>query len=334
MASTSGGGTSSSSETPVPDVAPAELACPVCAALVSESPWIPSGRWARVRSEEDDSCFVVAPKVHAAVLDNSDWEELSQLVEAARASTGCQTTFAPLWADDHGHVCFAIRVMSRETHPSLDSRVNTDKVTVPATDLYATVRLVLGLLRRCQRLSLYRPAVRVWARNENTNRRRAQVAPIYVLACSIVLLSLLFSSELWADNRKFELLAVAIGAYRMVDIVSFHSLLLLSRSATDNTVAGYERNLILLGGNLMEISLICAIWFRAAGSPTALEAWYNGFLTATLVSAPAASQSLAGPPAETAVPAVLTVAAAIVLLLGGLSTLLSLIGRKFGEYGG
>ena len=266
------------------------------------------------------------------MLDNSDWEELSQLVQAARVSTGRPTTVAPLSGDDHGHVCFAIRVRSSETHPSGNSQVNTDKVTVAATDRYATVRLVLGLLRGCQRLSLYRPVVRVWARNENTNRRRAQVAPIYVLACSVVLLLLLFSSAFWADTRGFELLAVAIGAYRMVDIVSFHGLLLLSRSAADNTVAGYERSLVLLGGNVMEISLICAIWFRAAGSPTALEAWYNGFLTATLVSAPAASRSLAGPPAETAVPAILTVVAALVLLLGGLSTLLSLIGRKFGEY--
>lgn len=177
--------------------------------------------------------------------------------------------------------------------------------------------------------------MRVWARRENSNRRRAQVAPVYVLCWLTFLVAVLFAGQIWTGSTVGTALVLSIATYRLTDVFSLHAVVLLSRSQDHTTVGGYERNLIMLAWNVLELSLICGLWLRAGGAPSALSAWYGGFTTATLAgaaSAPSGSPALAGPAFEAAVGTVMTLATAVILFLGGAATLISLIGRKFQEY--
>ncbi len=206
----------------------------------------------------------------------------------------------------------------------------TDRTAVVAG--YSFVESVLAGLATIQRMSLYGPIVRAWARNDDTNRRRAQVAPAYTLGWLFLAALILLVSSVWASATLPALLAVAIATYRFVDIVSFHVRLLLSRHPDQTTVASLDRSLILLTCNVVELSVLSGIWLRAAGVASSTGAWFSGFLLTTLVSTPKGQYVSSTAGTEIDLATVATICGALILLIGGAALLIGLIGQRFREH--
>jgi hypothetical protein len=198
---------------------------------------------------------------------------------------------------------------------------------------YAFVDAVVGIIAALQRLSLYGPLLSTWARNEDTNRRRAQVAPAYVLGWLLVDLALLLSSPVWLESSLATIVAVAIAGYRYLDIVLYQLRIMLSRGPEQTVLAAFDRSLILLAFNVVELSLLSGTWLRAAGLASTTGAWFAGFLLTTLMSTPSKARTLsAAAGTEVNLATVATICGALVLLLGGLTLLIGLIGQKFHEF--
>jgi hypothetical protein len=202
-----------------------------------------------------------------------------------------------------------------------------------ASAQYAFVDAVVAVIAALQRCSLYGPLLSAWARNEDTNRRRAQVAPAYVLGWLLVDLALLLSSPVWLESSLATIVAVAIAGYRYLDIVLYQLRIMLSRGPEQTVLAAFDRSLILLAFNVVELSLLSGIWLRAAGLANTTGAWFAGFLLTTLMSTPSNVRTLSSTAGtEVNLATVATICGALVLLLGGLTLLIGLIGQKFHEF--
>lgn len=198
---------------------------------------------------------------------------------------------------------------------------------------YAFVNAVLGMIDFAQRISLYGPLLRLWSRRENTNRRRAQVAPAYVSGWLLLDFALLFTSPLWIGSEPASIACAAVAGYRFLDIVLFQLEVMLSRRPEHKVFAAFERSLILLALNVIELTLISGVWLRASGLGGTTGAWFAGFMLTTLISAPDKSPALgsvAGTEVDLA--SVATVCGALLLLIGGLGLLIGLLAQKFREY--
>lgn len=92
-------------------------------------------------------------------------------------------------------------------------------------------------------------------------------------------------------------------------------------------VVSRERNVVFLALNLLEIVFISAILFRAAGKPGSLSgSWFDSFFLVTQLSFPSEDGALWQQVAK-----VIVEISSLILLLGGLSALVDLIGGKFRE---
>jgi hypothetical protein len=220
--------------------------------------------------------------------------------------------------------------------PKRDSKHTGDRsppAPDPASARYAFVDAVVSAIAALQRLSLYGPLLRTWARKEDTNRRRAQVAPAYVLGWLLVDLAMLLSSRSWLESSLATVAVVAIAGYRFLDIVLYQLRLMLSRGPEQTVLAAFDRSLILLAFNVVELSLLSGIWLRAAGLANTTGSWFAGFLLTTLMATPSRVASLSSTArTEVNVATVATICGALVLLLGGLTLLIGLIGQKFHEF--
>ncbi|HEX3910133.1 MAG TPA: hypothetical protein VHW67_05465 [Solirubrobacteraceae bacterium] len=200
---------------------------------------------------------------------------------------------------------------------------------------YAFVEAVLGGIDAAQRISLYGPLLKVWSRKENTNRRRAQVAPAYVIGWLLFDALLLFASPLWIGSEVASIVCAAIAGYRFLDIVLFQLEVMLSRKPEHKVFAAFERSLILLALNVVELTLISGVWLRAAGLGGTTASWFAGFLLTTLMGTPDKPSGYgvtAG--TETDIATVATICGALLLLVGGVGLLIGLLSQKFREYPG
>lgn len=117
------------------------------------------------------------------------------------------------------------------------------------------------------------------------------------------------------------MLAVAFGAYRYVLLVLWWLLFLFDHEFT--RVVRFERNLLLLILNIVELSLVGAVFIAAASGEGRGGAWFDAFSVLTFYNLPgggfgrsAASVALA--------------CSALLLVAGGLSVILSKVATKFG----
>ena len=208
-----------------------------------------------------------------------------------------------------------------------------------ATPTYKFVTVVVAALSIPRRVSPYRLAVRLWAHGDATdspeaNSRRAQVAPVYVMVWMAVELALLFASQRWAGVHWAEIVVACVGGWRFIEIATYQAVIVLSRQREHSVLAAFERSLILLAFNVIEFSLLCAVWLRAAGFGSATRSWFNGFLLVTLSGLPPEAASLSErATTEIDIVTVAGTAGAVLLIVCGVALLVGLIGQKFREFG-
>ena len=130
----------------------------------------------------------------------------------------------------------------------------------------------------------------------------------------------------WTETPEWvRWLIVLLPMYRLWDIVRWWVDLLIDRR--HYTVVSRERNVIFLALNLLEIIFICAILFRAAGKPSSLSgSWFDSFFLVTQLNFPSEDTAFWEQVAKAVIEG-----SSLVLLLGGLSALVDLIGRKLRE---
>jgi hypothetical protein len=122
---------------------------------------------------------------------------------------------------------------------------------------------------------------------------------------------------------------VLVPVYRLLDILRWWLDLIFDRR--HYLVVARERNLIFLALNLLEIVFVGAILFRATGvSGSVSGCWYASFFLVTQLNLPEGTtfwQQASKALVETS---------SLVLLLGGLSALVDLVGSKLreGPWGG
>ena len=149
----------------------------------------------------------------------------------------------------------------------------------------------------------------------------------YVLAWIGVLFLILATSFAWADSNRALLIAMTlVPAYRAFDVLRWYADFLLDKR--HNHVLSPERNLLFVVVNLVEATLIGAIWLRASGAvASAGSAAYRSFALVTQLELPA----VAGGWAKAAV--VVTEVMALTLLFGGVAVLIAEVQRKVASTG-
>jgi hypothetical protein len=316
--------------------------------------WLLGNRGTEANGERD-ACLVLRPRAERSSVSGLTLAErrelgglLGPLASAVTELTGdgCVTVaYADDSADPRVYVELSARHGARAAplgaaDPAALARTATAQLTREqrgsrdATH-YAFVDAVVGVIAALQRLSLYNLALRAWARKENTNRRRAQVAPAYVLGWLAADTALLFSSPAWVSSSSASAVCAAIAAYRFLDIVLFQIRIMLSRGPEQTVLAAFDRSLIMLAINVVELTLISGVWLRASGIGSTTGAWFSGFMLTTFVGTPEKPSPLTSTMGtEIDLTTVATVSGALVLLVGGLGLLIGLIGQKFREYEG
>ena len=137
------------------------------------------------------------------------------------------------------------------------------------------------------------------------------------------------SSLLWFDFKAgyrwlIVLLPVLVPVYRLLDILRWWLSFIFDRR--HNLVVAWERNLIFLALNLLEIVFVGAILFRATGVASSLSGcWYKSFFLVTQLNLPV------GTTFWQQASMTLVEISSLVLLLGGLSALIDSVGRKLRE---
>jgi hypothetical protein len=148
----------------------------------------------------------------------------------------------------------------------------------------------------------------------------------YALAALLILVAFLSTSASWRDTPVLtRSLIVVVPLYRLWDIVRWWVDLLVDRR--HYMVVSRERNLIFLALNLLEVVFVGAILFSASGvSRSTSGAWFDSFFLVTQLAFPTHGSTFWGNAATA-----LIEFSSLVLLLGGLSTLVDLIGSKLKE---
>jgi diadenosine tetraphosphate (Ap4A) HIT family hydrolase len=292
--------------------------------------------------------FVLQTKHHRkAVADLSDAEQdefgrlLPALSKAIENFTGATHTYAAIF-NELGHV-----------HVHLVPRFNGDLATGPAlfstaaprgiarrvsdtalagiaeqatfdtgNEPHAVVRCVVALHRWFDRhASPYGPLSRqLWSRRWSG----AAFAPVYVGMWLVVLAGLLAIDGVRHLPWWMRLFTAFVAGFRWVDAVLYEVGILLDRS--QNWLSGFERSVILAGANLVEVSLIGAIWLLALEWGPGLGAtWLHSFSLVTLSGAPIYQGT------GTAVAQVATLGGGLVFLGGAIALLLGGLGDRMRE---
>jgi diadenosine tetraphosphate (Ap4A) HIT family hydrolase len=169
------------------------------------------------------------------------------------------------------------------------------------------------------RLSPYGPLVEsVWRRDP------AAFAPVYVLLWLLALAALLAISTIDGLPTWLRVVISAAAAFRWVDAVLYELGVLLDRS--QNFLAGFERSVLLAGANLIELSLIGAIWLVNLGwGPTVGPTWLHTFGLVTLSGSPEYTSAAA------AIAQALTLGGGLLFLGGAIALLLGALGDRVRE---
>jgi hypothetical protein len=228
-----------------------------------------------------------------------------------------------------------------EKSTALTKRPPEASVTNPAQNPYANpdriTRCIVWLLNVVERVTVYEllygqvfaPIRGWWERKRKKNS--GDKPPVGGYAWFYVAVGLVYLSLVLAFGWGAWLLIVLLPALRLFDLVRWYADLLLDRG--HHSLVSSERSLFFVFLNLIEITLIAAIWLRA-GQPdgSGSSALYDSFLLVTQLDAP---HGLAGLWVKLGIVAV--EAAALVLLAGGVALLVAEIGEKLrvtGEWQG
>jgi hypothetical protein len=156
--------------------------------------------------------------------------------------------------------------------------------------------------------------------------RTEYLAYPYVIGWLVVLAATLLTSRWWSTAEVAVAIVVVLAAYRGFDITRWWIDFLLDRKHW--AVVSAERNLVFVAVNLAEVAIIGAIWLRAAdAASTAGTAMFQGF---TLVT------QLGYPQADTAwskIAIAVTEFMALLLLFGGVTSLLAVVADKIRQSG-
>lgn len=165
---------------------------------------------------------------------------------------------------------------------------------------------------------LLRLARRRWA------NARIGFAYVYVAGWALILLAALGTGRYWAGSW-WAAVAVFAAAWRTLDIARWWSDFLLDRR--HRVLVSRERNLVCLILNLFEVTLAGAVFFRATGIfHTAHDAWFGALFEATQLGLPDGTNHFWNAVAVAAVEVT-----SLLLLLGGLGTLVGIISAKVGD---
>jgi hypothetical protein len=159
-----------------------------------------------------------------------------------------------------------------------------------------------------------------------TRYKNALFAYKYVGWALVGLGAFFVTSIWWTETPEWaRWIIVFLPMYRLWDIIRWWVDLLIDRR--HYSVVSRERNVVFLALNLLEIIFIGAILFRAAGMPGSLSgSWFDSFFLVTQLSFPSKDTAFWQQLAK-----MIIEASSLVLLLGGLSALVDLIGRKLKE---
>jgi diadenosine tetraphosphate (Ap4A) HIT family hydrolase len=226
-----------------------------------------------------------------------------------------------------------------------DAARQDSRVTGRSQEPSPIVRRVVAGLDRCQKLMPYDPLLRRWrgplprdpeappfrpaiertlarAGQPSGERSSADAATVYVGLWLVVLIGLALFSVLWPNGLAVELLA-SLAALRAFDVATFQLRVLLDRRAS--LLASFERTLLFLGVNLLEMALALAVLLIAWAGIAPDQAFRDAFGIVTLTDAPAFASDVAF-----ALRVAFT-AISIVLLAGAGAVVLGLVGRDVDE---
>jgi hypothetical protein len=202
------------------------------------------------------------------------------------------------------------------------TRCKPDVVSVKFKNPDPGVQRVVQILERGERTVPY-----WWFINRFPQRyRNARFAYKYVAWAMSGLAAVFVASIWWTKTPEWaRWLIVVLPMYRLWDIVRWWVDLLIDRRHYQ--VVSRERNVVFLALNLLEIIFICAILLRAAGKPGSLSgSWFDSFFLVTQLNFPGRDTAFWEQVAK-----VIIEVSSLVLLLGGLSALVDLIGGKLTE---
>ena len=124
-----------------------------------------------------------------------------------------------------------------------------------------------------------------------------------------------------------------MASWRFVEVVAFQARIVLAVGRTSVVLARFERSLILLAFNVVELSLVTGVCLRAAGFGTATRSWFAGFTLTTLTGLPSGPAAIASRGrTEIDIVSVAGTTGALILFGGGVALLIGLISQKFREY--
>jgi diadenosine tetraphosphate (Ap4A) HIT family hydrolase len=192
----------------------------------------------------------------------------------------------------------------------------------PEWEPHAIVRCLVALHKQFnQRVSPYEKLMRrFWPARYGT----AAFAPVYVCMWLIVLLSLLAVTAINHVPWWVRVLVAAVATFRFVDAVVYEVGILLDRS--QNWLSGLERSVILAAANLLEISIIGAIWLLALRwGATVGPTWVHTIGLVTTSDGPRYTGAVAG------IAQVITLGGGLVFLAGGIALLIGALGSRMRE---
>jgi hypothetical protein len=162
-----------------------------------------------------------------------------------------------------------------------------------------------------------------WVRSDKVKKKFAYG---YVAFFAGVLAIILVTSGRWTGSGWAWIFVIGIPAYRLLDIFRWWASLLLDKRHFQMVSA--QRLLLFAFANLGETALIAAIWLRATNLAHARgEAWFQSFSLVTQLDRPLATTTWQ------IVAVVLTEITALLLLLGGIATIIALVPKRLRETG-
>jgi hypothetical protein len=269
---------------------------------------------------------------------------LPSVTEAIRNFTGATRVYVAVFNElGHVHIHLVPRFASdtdADTGPALfaaHAPEGVDRVTGrasvaaiaeqaefdPTAEPHAIVR---GVVRAHElfgkRVSPYGKLLE--GRWKRTGYGGASFAPVYVGAWVLVLLAMLAVAAIHHTPWWVRVIVAGVALFRFVDVTLFEAGILLDR--TQSWLSGLERSIILAALNLVEVSIIGAIWLLAlrwglAVGPT----WAHTIGLVTTSEGPTYKSAF------TAIAQVVTLAGGLMFLAGGIALLVGALASRMRE---
>jgi hypothetical protein len=199
---------------------------------------------------------------------------------------------------------------------------NDNHVSGPSSEVHAPVRAVVRVTKGLSYVFPYRGGGWLWERCRCPSAAWAfAYEPAWIGALTIILLT-----GVARTPSGFAWLLVVAAGYRLSEIVNFFAGLFLNKD--QERLRGVERSLLLLLGNLVEVTLATAILLTAAYQTSPSRAWDDAFFLVTFMAVPDR------PGRYSHLVEMVGISAALMLVAGGLGMLLGLIGDRFAQAAG